>query len=78
MIERSEIITEVEKELDFLLREAPESVAVSARKQIRGEAVDEVRRILDSLSKQELQSESALQRFIETTVASARMRMHQK
>ena len=78
MIERSDIISEVEKELDYGLNDASERLSESARNEIRDDSITDMKRVLNSLTKQELQSESALKRFVNTTLAYAQMRMHRQ
>lgn len=76
MMCREDILSEIEKELDYMLSNAPESLPESSRKNIKDEFTEYTQRVLDSLSREELQSASAYERFIETTLAHARMRMH--
>jgi hypothetical protein len=76
MIERQDIITEIEKELGYLLAEASEGLSEKARKAIREDALRHTQRVLDALTIQELQSAGAYNRFLENTLAQARMRMH--
>jgi hypothetical protein len=76
MIERQDIIIEIEKELDYLLAEASEGLSEKARNAIRTDALGHTQRVLDALTTQELQSAGAFNRFVENTLAQARMRMH--
>ena len=78
MIEREDVVAEIEKELDYMLAGAPERLSKTARKEIKDEFVGYTERILDALSTEELQSESAFERFVETTLAEARMQMHMR
>jgi hypothetical protein len=76
MIHRDDIVAAVEQELDDLLATAPENLSEAGLKAIREESIAHSEHVLGSLSFTELQSPLALKRFIETTVAQARMRMH--
>jgi hypothetical protein len=76
MIERQDIITEIEKELDDLLAAAPEDLSEKARKAIKEESIAHTKHVLDALTIQELQSAGAYNRFLESTLAEARMRKH--
>ena len=78
MICRDDIISEVEKELDDLLAAAPESLSETALKAIKEESINDTKRVLDALTTQELQSAGAYNRFLESTLAQARMRMHMR
>jgi len=73
MIERQDILSELEKELDYLLAATPDDLA---RRAIREDALGHTQRVLNALTIQELQSASAYNRFLENTLAQARMRMH--
>ena len=76
MISRDDILSEVEKKLDDLLAEAPEKFPESALKTIKAESLGYTKHILDALTTQELQSAGAYNRFVESTLAHARMKMH--
>ncbi len=76
MIEREDVVAAIGKELDYMLAGAPERLSEANRKEIKDEFVGYTERILDALSTEELQSESAFERFVESTLAEARMRMH--
>jgi hypothetical protein len=76
MISREDILSEMKKDLDILLADAPERLSESAKRTIKNEAVGYTKRVLDALSTAELQSETAYVRFVQTTLAEARMRMH--
>jgi hypothetical protein len=73
MIERQDILSELEKKLDYLLAATPDDLA---RRAIREDALGHTQRVLNALTIQELQSASAYNRFLENTLAQARMRMH--
>jgi len=77
-MDRQEIIAAIEQELDDMLADAPDYVSESRRKDIKEEYKAYARRVLDSLSKEELASQSAFERFVQTTLADARMRMHMR
>jgi len=76
MISREYIVSEMKKDLDDLLAEAPARLSESAKKKIKDEAISNTQRVLNALSTEELQSETAYVRFVQTTLAEARMRMH--
>jgi hypothetical protein len=76
MIERQDIITELEKELGNLLADAPANLSESALKSIQAESIGYAEHVLNALTTQELQSAGAFNRFVESTLAHARMRMH--
>ena len=78
MICRDDIISEVEKELDDLLAEASEHLSETALKAIKEESISYTKHVLDALTTQELQSAGAFNRFLESTLAEARMRMHMR
>lgn len=78
MICRDDIISEVEKELDDLLAEASEHLSETALKAIKEESIGYTKHVLDALTTQELQSAGAFNRFLESTLAEARMRMHER
>jgi len=75
---RQEIITTIEQELDLMLTDAPDSVSESRRKEIKEEYSGYARRVVDSLSKEELASQSAFERFVETTLAEAQRQMRMR
>ena len=72
---REEVLAEIENELDLMLADAQESVSQSTRTTTKTEALAYAKRVLDSLSSAELQSEGARQRFLLTTVRDAERRM---
>ena len=76
MIERQDIITELEKELGNLLADAPANLSESALKSIQAESIGYAEHVLNALTTQELQGAGAFNRFVESTLAHARMRMH--
>ena len=76
MISRAEILSETEKELDDLMAGAPEKLSETARRAIRDEAIRHTKKVLASLTNTELQSESAYERFVQSTLAEARMKIH--
>jgi hypothetical protein len=76
MIERQYILSELEKELDDLLASAAEDLSEKARNAIRTDALGHTQRVLDALTIQELQSAGGYNRFLESTLAEARMRTH--
>lgn len=78
MMTRQEIITTIEQELDLMLTDAPDSVSESRRKEIKEEYSGYARRVVDSLSKEELASQSAFERFVETTLAEAQRQMRMR
>jgi hypothetical protein len=78
MICRDDIISDVEKELDDLLADAPNNLSAKALKAIKEESINDTKRVLDALTTQELQSAGAYNRFLESTLAQARMRMHMR
>ena len=72
---REEVLAEIENELDLMLADAPESISQSTRTTTKNEALAYAKRVLNSLSTAELQSEGARQRFLLTTVRDAERRM---
>jgi len=72
---RGDVLADLEQELDYMLDAAPETVSQSARIAIKSEALAYAKRVLGSLSSAELQSETARQRFIITTLRDAERRM---
>jgi N-acetyl-gamma-glutamylphosphate reductase len=78
MICRDDILSEIEKELDNLFTGAPETLSAKALKTIKEESINDTKRVLDALTTQELQSAGAYNRFLESTLAQARMRMHMR
>ena len=78
MICRDDIISEVEKELDDLLASAPETLSATALKAIKEESINYTKHVLNSLTTKELQSAGAYNRFLESTLAQARLRMHMR
>jgi hypothetical protein len=76
MISRDDIMSAVEKEFDDLLTGAPENLSAKVLKAIKEESINHTKRLLDALTTQELQSAGAYNRFLENTLAQARMRMH--
>ena len=76
MITREYILSEMKEDLDELLVEAPEHLLESTKRKIKDDAVAYTQRVLDALSTEELQSETAYVRFLQTTLEEARMRMH--
>ena len=75
MISREDVLTDLAQELDYMLVEAPESLPQSARRTLKSEALAYTKRVLDSLSTAELQSETARQRFMFTALRDAERRM---
>jgi hypothetical protein len=73
MIERRDILSELEKELGDLRADAPANLSESALKSIQAESIGHAERVLNALTTQELQSAGG---FVESTQAQARMRMH--
>lgn len=47
MILRDDILSEIEKELDYLLAEASEHLSAKARKAIRAESIGHAKHVLD-------------------------------
>ncbi|MGD0778820.1 MAG: hypothetical protein ABSC05_39085 [Candidatus Solibacter sp.] len=78
MISRADIISEVEKELDDLLASARETFSETDLKAIKVESIGYTKHVLNSLTTKELQSAGAYNRFLENTLAQARMRMHMR
>ena len=76
MICRDDIISEVDKELDDLLAAARETLSETSLKAIKEESIGYTKHVLNSLTTRELQSAGAYNRFLESTLAQARMRMH--
>ena len=77
MISHDDILSEIGKELDYLLAEAPEHLSEKACKAIRQESIANTKHVLDALTAKELQSAGAFERFVQTTLAEVRMRMHE-
>ena len=75
---REDILTEVEKELDDLLTAAPDNLSETDLKSIKEESIGYAQHVLNALSSRELQSPLALERFIETTRAQARLSTHMR
>jgi hypothetical protein len=75
---RREILATIEQDLDDVLADAPEYVSESERKGIKDEYTAYAKRVVDSLSKDELASQSAFERFVQTTLAEARMQMRMR
>jgi hypothetical protein len=71
-----DIISGMEKELDDMLAGAPKHLSESAKEGIKEEFINYTKHVLAALTREELQSTSACERFIQTTMAEARMRMH--
>ena len=78
MISRDDIISEVAKEFDDLLTDAPKTLSEEVLKAIKEESINDTKRVLDALTTQELQSAGAYNHFLENTLAQARMRMHMR
>jgi hypothetical protein len=72
---RADLLSEVEKELDDILAGAGEQLSEARREAIKDEFVTYTKHILDAISTEELQSASAYERFLQTTLAQARLRM---
>jgi hypothetical protein len=75
---RKDIIDAIEKELDDMLADAPEYVPESRRKSIKEEYKAYARTVVESLSREELASQSAFERFVQTLLAEARMQMRMR
>ena len=78
MIYRDDIRAQIETELDNLLAGAPESLSEDARKNIKNDLLGYTQHVLDALTTEELQSARAYERFVETTLAEARVRMRRR
>jgi hypothetical protein len=76
MILREDILSELEKELGDLLADAPANLSESALTSIQAESIGYAEHVLNALTIQEFQSAGAYYRFLENTLAHARMRMH--
>jgi hypothetical protein len=76
MILREDILSELEKELGALLPDAPANLSNSALKKVMAESLGYAEHVLNALTTQELQSAGAFNRFVESTLAHARMKMH--
>ena len=76
MILREDILAELEKELGDLLADAPADLSESTLKNIKAQSIGYAEHVLNALTTQELQSAGAFTRFVESTLAQARMRMH--
>ena len=70
------ILAQVRRELDGVLAEA--ELSDEAREEIKNDLVGNTRRILDACSLHELQSELAFERFIESCVRDAEIRVRQR
>ena len=75
MILREDVLTDLQEQLDYMLADAPETASQSTRTTIKNEALAGARSVLDSLSTAELQSETAKQRFLFTTLRDAERRV---
>ena len=73
---REDVISEIEYQLDEMLSEVRAHFSKAPRKDIRNEFALSTTRLLTSLSAEQLHSLEALESSAETTVASARMRLH--
>ncbi len=71
---RDDLLSDLEQELNYILADAPENVSQSTRKATKDEALAYAKRVLASLSSAELQSESARERFMITTLRDAERR----
>ena len=78
MILREDILSELEKELGDLLATAPASMSESALMTIKAESIGYAEHVLNALTTQDLQNAGAFNRFVESTLAHARMRMHMR
>ena len=76
MILREDILSELEKELGDLLADAPANLSESALKSIHVESISYAEHVLNALTTQNLQNAGAFNRFVESTLAHARMKMH--
>jgi hypothetical protein len=65
MIERQDIIIEIEKELSDLLTDAPANLSESALKSIKAESIGHAEHVLNALTTQKLQSAGPFNRFVE-------------
>ena len=72
---RDDVLADLEQELDYMLDAAPETVSQSTRTTTKNESLAYAKRVLGSLSSTELQSETARQRFMITTLRDAERRM---
>lgn len=77
-MDRQAIITAIEQELDEMLADSPDYVSESKRKDIKEECKAYAKRVVESLSIEELASQSAFERFVQSTLAEARMQMRMK
>lgn len=78
MISCEALLVEIGEELDNLLAAAPGNLSAGDLQAIKEEAIGDTRRVLDALTTQELQSPLAYNRFLQNTLAQARMRMHER
>jgi hypothetical protein len=76
MTTRDEIQRQVENQLDDILAEPPEHLSEAVLKTIKEDFVGYTKHVLNSVTSQELQSPFAYDRFVESTLAHARMRLH--
>jgi hypothetical protein len=75
MILREDILAELEKELGDLLADAPADLSESTLKNIKAESIGYAEHVLNALTTQDLQNAGAFNRFVESTLAHARMKM---
>ena len=78
MIYREDILADVQAQLTELLDNAPSPLSKASCEAIKDEFTDYTNRVLDALTTEELQSEAASRRFVQSTLAQARMRMRMK
>jgi hypothetical protein len=72
---RKEILDQITEAIDETLADAPATINESRRNEIRDEVLADAVRVIEACSTEELQSEKALQRFLEGTLADFKRQM---
>lgn len=76
MTDQDSLLAAVGQELEDMFSASAVKVSDSRRVDIQNEIMRQTKLVLDSLSREELESTIAFERFVERAMDDARMRMH--
>jgi hypothetical protein len=69
---RQSIVNQICEAIDDVLANVPASISESRRNEIRDDAVEYSQRVVEACSTEELKSDRAFERFMETAIAQVR------
>jgi len=72
------ILYKISTELDDAISTAPSEVSTEARQRIKEELIEYAGRVLDALSREEMRSGIALEKFVESVLLQATIRINER